>query len=224
MIGLIAAIGISIAGLKSNAGDARTAGFAPEVSTSATVPANVTPGGAIRVGAPQAPVRIQEITDLQCPACRMYDQANAALIEAELAVGTISVEYNIISFLDRFSNGNRYSSRAANAAYVVASHDPAKFPHWLELMFAAQPGEGGNGMTDDQLIAVAHAAGYTDPTVAQHIRDNIYADYIEDETRAVLNTGLNSTPSVFVNGTLVDDPAALMTPDGLAPVIAAAKL
>ncbi|WP_245663115.1 DsbA family protein [Nocardia inohanensis] len=224
LIGLVAAIGIGLAMRKSDkdsGGDA-TSAFAPTVTSSGAIPANVTAGGAIRLGKADAKVRVQVVADLQCPACQMFEQANAKTLEEEVANGTASVEYNIISFLDRASNGNQYSSRAANAAYVVGSADPAKFQNWLATMFAKQPKEGGNGMTDDQLIQIATEAGYTDPAIADAIRGNVYAQYVKDETTAVFGTGLKSTPSVYVAGKQVTDGQALMSQGGLKPVIEAA--
>ena len=77
-------------------------------------------------------------------------------------------------------------------------------------------------MTDDQLIQIATEAGYTDPSIAQDIRDNKYAAFVKDETKAVFDTGLKSTPSVYVNGEQVSDPKALMSPNGITSVIEAA--
>lgn len=80
--------------------------------------------------------------------------------------------------------------------------------------------ENGNGMTDDQLIQIATDAGYTDPSVAADIKSGKYIGYVGDETKAVFATGLQSTPTVYVNGTQVQDPKALMTTGGMTSVIA----
>ncbi|MFC9998396.1 DsbA family protein [Nocardia sp. NPDC127526] len=221
LVGLVAAIGIGLAMRKSDSKDASGA-FAPVVSSSAAKPANVTEGGAIVVGKSDAKVRVQVVADMQCPACKMFEQANSKALEDAVAKGTAKVEYNIISFLDRASGNNMFSTRAANAAYVVAANDPAKFQNWLSLMFDKQPEEGGSGMTDDQLIAIATEAGYTDPSVAQGIKDQTYVAYVKDETKAVFDTGIKSTPSVYVNGEQVQDSKSLMSPDGLKSVIEAA--
>ncbi|MFF2557862.1 DsbA family protein [Nocardia sp. NPDC058058] len=223
LVGLIAAIGIGLAMRKSD--DKNTSSFAPVVthdaSTGATPP-NLTEGGAIRIGKSDAKVRVQVVADLQCPACQMFESNNSAVLEDEVKNGTAVVEYNIISFLDRASSGNQFSTRAASAAYVVASADPSKFQAWLSAMYSAQPKEGGNGMTDDQLIQIAASVGYTDPAVAQGIKDQKYAAFVKDETKGVFDTGIKSTPSVYVNGKQISDQQSLMSPNGLKPVIEAA--
>lgn len=224
LVGLIAAIGIGLAMRKSDSKDT-VSSFAPVVTHDAsagTVPPNLTEGGAIRIGKSDAKVKVQVVADLQCPACQMFEHNNATVLEDEVKSGTAVVEYNIISFLDRASSGNQFSTRAASAAYVVASADPSKFQAWLAAMYDQQPKEGGTGMTDDQLIQIAASVGYTDPAVAQGIKDQKYAGYVKDETKAVFDTGLKSTPSVYVAGKQVTDPQALMSPNGLKPVIEAA--
>lgn len=225
VVGLIAAIGIGIAMRKSDKDDKDTAaGFNPTVSFDASqgaVPPNVTPGGAIVIGKPGAKARVQVVADPQCPACAMFENANSAVLEDEVTNGTAVVEYNVISFLDKAST-NQYSSRAANAAYVVGSTDPSKFQKFLGLLFAKQTPEGGAGLTDDQLIAIAAEAGYTDPAVAQAIKDNKYAAYVKAETKSVFDAGIKSTPSVFVNGDQVQTQQELMGQGGLKPVIEAA--
>ncbi|MBF6137572.1 thioredoxin domain-containing protein [Nocardia otitidiscaviarum] len=223
LVGLVAAIIIGIAMGREDK-DESTA-FNPTLgfdSSQGAVPPNLTPGGAIRVGDADAKVKVQVVADPQCPACAMFEKANGEVLEQAVTDGTAVVEYNIISFLDRASS-NQYSSRAANAAYVVGTTDPSKFQQFLAKLFAAQTPEGGGpGLTDDQLIEIATAAGYTDPAVAQAIRDNKYAAFVKAETQAVFDAGVKSTPSVYVNGEQVQTQQELMSQGGLRPVIEAA--
>ncbi|NNH74779.1 thioredoxin domain-containing protein [Nocardia uniformis] len=222
VVGLIAAIGIGLAMRKSDSGTAES--FNPTVSFDASqgaVPANVNSGGAIVVGQPDAKVKVQIVADPQCPACAMFENANHAVLESAVADGTAVAEYNVISFLDKAST-NQYSSRAANAIYVAGSTDVSKVQKFIGLLFEKQTPEGGAGLTDDQLIQIATEAGYTDPAVAQDIKDNKYAAYVQAETQAVFDAGVKSTPSVYVNGTQVQTQQELMGQDGLKPVIEAA--
>ncbi|MEC3951466.1 thioredoxin domain-containing protein [Nocardia sp. CDC153] len=233
LIGLIAAIGITLALRHSddnkNKPSAASTSFAPVVKHDASagaIPPNVTAGGAIRVGDPNSPapggkkkVTVQIVADMQCPICATFEKANSDALTKAATDGSAVVEYNVISFLDRMSKGNKFSTRAANAAYVVGSADPAKFQGWLAAMFAQQPAENGNGMTDDQLIKIAADAGYTDPAIAQDIRDGKYLKYVADETQATFDAGVQGTPAVYVNGTQIQDSRVLMTPGGITSAI-----
>ena len=62
--------------------------------------------------------------DYMCPACNQFETENAALLDDLREKGEVKVEYVPIAILDRFSQGTRYSTRSAGAAYCVAEHDP----------------------------------------------------------------------------------------------------
>ncbi|MBF6357471.1 thioredoxin domain-containing protein [Nocardia higoensis] len=198
LIALIAAIGISIA-MRGDDGPAATPTIpAPSDPVAGAVTGSITDSGAVRVGKDNARVTVRVVADLQCPACKNFEAAYGKVLEDAVNSGVAAVEYNVISFLDRAST-NEYSSRAANAAYCVAEQDPAKFQGWLGRMYAQQPAEGGPGHTDEQLVAIAVEAGYTD-AVAGCIEDRTYATFVSDKTQAVFGEGVNSTPTVFVDG------------------------
>lgn len=222
LIGLIAAIGIGIAVKKAKKDDP---GPTPAITAAAGadgIAGSITDTGAIRIGKPGAKVNVRVVADLQCPACQGFEAANAQVLDDSVKNGTAAVDYNIIAFLDRASGGTEYSSRAANAAYVVAESDPAKFQGWLQAMFKQQPKEGGTGLTDDQIVQITKEAGYTDPAVAKAITDRKYDKYIKAKTNEVLNSGIQSTPSVFVNGKQIQSSQEVFGPNGLAPAIAQA--
>ncbi|MFD6156152.1 DsbA family protein [Nocardia sp. NPDC060256] len=185
-------------------------------------PAGVTDNGAIRIGDPGAKVTVRVVADLQCPACQMFEKANAKVLEEAVTSGSAAVEYNVISFLDRAST-SQYSSRAGNASYCVAEADPSKYQAWLATMFEQQPAEGGDGLPDDRLIELARDAGYTDSAVAQCITDRKYDPYLRAKTKEILASGIKSTPSVFVNGQQVTEAKLLFAPDGLGSLVTAAR-
>lgn len=184
----------------------------------AAMPPNVTATGAIPIGDPAAKTVVRVVADLQCPACQAFEQANATALEDAAARGSALIEYNIISFLDRAST-TQYSSRAGNAAYCVAEADPARFHGWLATMFEQQPAEGGDGLPDTELIAIAQAAGYTETTVAQCITDRRYDAYLRAKTKEIIDGGIRSTPTVLIDDQPVADAKQLFTPNGLAPAL-----
>jgi protein-disulfide isomerase len=217
---LVAAAAIGIGLLVRSAAAEEIPGTATAAGGSA--PANVLDNGAVRVGEPDAKVTVRVVMDLQCPACKAFEEANGKVLEDAVRDGDAAVEYSVITFLDRAST-TEYSSRAGNAAFCVANSGVDEYQAWLSEMFTQQPEEGGDGLPDSALIDIAESAGYTDPAVAQCITDREYDTYLRTKTDEVLNSGVNSTPSVTVNGEQVTDAAALMSPNGLAASIAAAR-
>ncbi|MEV4128248.1 thioredoxin domain-containing protein [Nocardia sp. NPDC049707] len=227
LVGLIAAIGIGIAVKNAKKNDLGTtpsiAATASQLANGAT--ATIADNGAVRIGKPDAKVTVRVIADLQCPACKGFESANAQAIKDAVDNGTAIVEYNILAFLDRFST-TKYSSRAANAAYCVAVADPSKYLEWLTTMFDQQPPENSAGLTDDRLIEIAKSVGLPD-SVGQCIKDNTYSKYIEAKTKDVLTSGVQSTPTIFVNDKQLSGqdlalPSGQFKPDAMAAIIAAA--
>ena len=135
----------------------------PGTPTPGTVTANAAAAGSdawtITVGQTGAPVRVSLYQDYMCPFCGRFDDTNGDELNRLVAEGTIQLEIHPMSFLDRASNGTRYSTRAANAFVTAAKADPDSAMAFNDALFANQPTEGGNGLTDDQIATLATAAG-----------------------------------------------------------------
>ncbi|WP_280399506.1 DsbA family protein [Nocardia carnea] len=209
LVGLIAAIGINVA-VKQSARDdpGPTPVIAAQPGTDpAGITVSITASGAIRVGTPSAARTVRVVADLQCPACRRFEASYGPLLTDAVNAGTVAAEYDIIAFLDRASS-TEYSSRAANASYCAAEADPTRYPSWLQTMFEHQPAEGGEGLPDSTIIDIAEGAGYSGPAFARCVTDRTYRKFVRAHTSAVLDSGIRSTPSVFVDGSPID-PAQL---------------
>lgn len=208
LIALIAVIGFNIASKNSD----------DTTAVPAATPSAVTDDGAIRIGDADAAVVVTAVEDFQCPACKQFEAISGDTLSELVADGTVAVDYKPIAILDRMSSTN-YSTRAANASVCVADADISLWPAWHKAMFEQQPAEGGAGLTDDELVSLAAAAGVDSPDVASCITGGTYTDYVTDQTQKVLADGVTGTPTVSVNGTVVSNP----TPDGLRAAITAAQ-
>ena len=147
--------------------------------------------------------------DFQCPACRAFEETNASTLNKLVEEGSIVLAYKPIAILDRFSNGNEYSTRAANLAACVVDSQPDKAGALFEALFAQQPEEGTNGRTDEELLKVASDAGVdtskaltSDPeqTVESCVTDQSFKKYIANTTQESLDSGVEATPWVLING------------------------
>ncbi len=190
-------------------------------SADARVPADtVADGTAVRVGQADAPVTVTVYEDFLCPACKSFEDTSGDTLAALVADGTAAVEYRPVAILDHYSTDD-YSTRALNAAGVVAdAAGPEAFLAFHNLLFAAQPAEGGAGLSDDDLIALAGRAGATGEEVESGIRDRVYEDWTERVTDAASQAGLTGTPTILVDGEQLDLRQA--TPQGLEAAVRAA--
>jgi protein-disulfide isomerase len=162
-------------------------------------PANTTAAGAITVGNPAAPVKVEIYLDYMCPFCGRFERANAEQLDRLLADGTIRLEVYPLSFLDKASSGARYSTRAANAVATVSDRAPDKVVAFNQALFAHQPQEGSHGLTDGQIADLARGAG-----VPQDVLDafaaRTFEPWIAQVTEKAFAGGISSTPTVKVNG------------------------
>lgn len=169
------------------------------------IPGN-TDGYAVVVGDADAPLTMKFYEDPQCPICQQFEAAVGQQVAKAIADGKVKVAYHIVSFLDDRSE-NDYSSRAANALYVVAdTAGPDVFAEYHSLLFENQPAEGTAGPEDDQLVEWAVEAGADEDAVRQPIEDKVYEQWIENATDQMSQDGVNGTPGVFIDGQLQPDP------------------
>src|SRR5829696_277651 len=169
-----------------------------------STPQAVTLENGVAVGRPDARAVIDLYEDPQCPACREFEQQVGPSVAEWVASGSSKVNYHVISFLDRAST-TRYSSRAANAFYCAA--DAGVFVRYHDLLYAAQPEEGSAGLSDEQLVQFGRQAGATSDSFAQCVTTGRYSDFVSRITGQSNREGVLSTPTVFVNGEVIQTPS-----------------
>ena len=151
---------------------------------------------------------IQIWVDYQCPICAEFEEANNEQISTLIEQGVATIEINPVAILDRASQGERYSTRAANAAACVANYSPDTFYGFNQLMFANQPEEQTTGLTDEEIFSLAEDAGVQDAdSIEECITGQDFRRWVTSATDratsdpALLNAdGQFGTPTVLVNG------------------------
>ena len=97
--------------------------------------------------------------DYMCPHCGTFDQTNGDTIRDLVNGGLATVEIHPMAYMDRSSLGSKFSTRATNAAACLAEQAPDSFFDWNELMFANQPEQMTQGLSDDEMLAFMEQAG-----------------------------------------------------------------
>lgn len=166
-------------------------------------PANLYEGGFL-VGNTSAPVTLEVYEDYLCPNCKTFKDVNAAQFDAWVEDGTAKVIYRPVSILDRAST-DEYSTRALNAVAAVSDTAPAAFEEFHAALFANQPAEGGAGLSDEQLIQLAVAAGADEETITPAITEQTFAPWAAAVTEEFSQKGFTGTPTLVVNGTQIQD-------------------
>lgn len=155
----------------------------------------------ISIGQAGAPVTIDIYQDYMCPYCGQFERAQSADLKTLVDSGEARVVIHVMNFLDDSSNGAKYSTRAANAFVTVALKEPDKALAFNTALYADQPSEGTSGPTDAEIAALATKAGVSD-AVAATFASQSNVDRVQKSNDASFKAGIQSTPTVKINGTV----------------------
>ena len=162
-----------------------------------------------------AKVTVDLFEDFQCPACLAFEQSVGPTIAADIAAGKIQARYHMMAFLDASSNGNNYSTRAANAAICASDINVETFQKYHTILYGKdsngqnnQPTEGTNGRTDIQLEDYGKQAGITGDnftTFQQCVSTQEHKAYVQAVTDNASKRNIVQTPTVLINGKELQD-------------------
>lgn len=171
----------------------------------AAVPAGAVDTYAVPRGDAAAPITVEVYEDFMCPFCGDFEEASGPLLDGYVEDGTVQVQYRPVAWLDRFSEGSEYSTRALNALAVVldtAGPDAAARMH--DLLFAEQPAEGTEGLDDATLVDLAVEAGADRDAVTAPIEDRAFEGWVRNASDQASQDGVAQTPTVLVDGARVE--------------------
>lgn len=142
-------------------------------------------------------VHVAVYFDFQCPYCAKLEQANGPVLARLVGQGGVTVVYHPLAFLDRYSKNTLYSTRAANAAAVVAHSASDRFLPFLSALFAHQPPENSPGLTDAQIADAASEAGVP-ASVSATFTTTATGTYQDGDGNAHTGTWRTYAPWVFM--------------------------
>ena len=117
--------------------------------------------------------------DYLCPFCGQFEATNSESMRTMVESGAATLETHPIAILTNKSAGTQYSDRAANAAACVADSSPDSFFDFNAILFENQPEEGTEGLSNDELKALADEAGVSSlSTIEQCIDDEQFKSWV----------------------------------------------
>ncbi|MXR52885.1 thioredoxin domain-containing protein [Halovenus sp. WSH3] len=163
-------------------------------------PGEQAPGQPLAVptkGDPEADITVRAYEDIACPHCATYQTTVVPEIEREyLDPGTVRYEfYDMVLPVDK-----QVSWEGANAARSVQDHAGEEaFWQYLDALFENQSELGPD--TYQELAAELDVDG---ETVRTDATEQAYDETVSHYTSEAEDNGVNSTPTVVVNGTTVE--------------------
>ncbi len=161
--------------------------------------------------------------DPLCPGCGNFNREADKTLISMVNAGQINLEIHPMSFLDKFSAGH-YSTRVTGAIMYIASYDnnPQHLLQFVNSIFSEefQPEEGKDQkpVSNEELIKLAKESGISDEIASkafdrkylkwQSLINDCTPDFKELLNVSGTNKGSMTTPTVTINGKLLDINAA----------------
>jgi protein-disulfide isomerase len=151
-------------------------------------------------GDPNAPVKVEEFADFQCPACGVFNinaEYEPKIVKDYIATGKVYFKFIPFSFI-----GDE-SKAAAEAAYCAS--DQGKFWEYHDLIFANQRGENQGWFSSGRLLGYASDSklGLNTNDFKTCFESGKYKQKVLDDIEYGKKNNIDSTPSFLVNGQLV---------------------
>lgn len=147
-------------------------------------------------GNPDAPIRLDEYSDFQCPYCaRFYQTTESQLMDSYVADGTVYFVYNTFG---EFIGPESVST--AEAAYCAG--DQGKFWEMHDIILSNQNGENQGGFADRRLIQFAETLKLDMDKFNTCFNGNDYKDTIDQDMKDGLAAGVKATPSFVMSYTV----------------------
>ena len=162
-------------------------------------PAALVSPDAHRKGSPAAPITIVEFSDFQCPFCGQAAKDLRDLVGSNPEVSLVFRHFP----LDASCNGNvtrPMHDSACLAAYASeCAGKQGRFWEYHDLLF-----ENGERLGRDALVTYAQRVGLDARAFEQCLDDPATRARVTADIEAASRAGVNSTPTLFINGRQVE--------------------
>ncbi|GAB4504083.1 MAG: hypothetical protein Fur0043_10760 [Anaerolineales bacterium] len=141
------------------------------------------------MGDPNAPIKIEEFSDYQCPYCRrFYLETESQLVETYITTGKVYFTYR--SFGEFIGPESR---AAAEAAYCAGEQN--KYWEFHDILFANQTGENVGNYTDRRLLAFAETLNLDMGAFRSCFESGKYSQRVDQDYQDGSTAGVQATPS-----------------------------
>jgi protein-disulfide isomerase len=139
------------------------------------------------MGDPNAPVKIIEYADFQCPACQVF---------------SMQVEPQLIEYHSMGLAIGQESADSAMAAYCAG--DQNKFWEYHDILFTNQTGENVGAFSPKRLQALGETIGLDMKNFNDCLSSRKYQERINQDQTEGVKSGVKVTPSFVINGKIVE--------------------
>lgn len=171
-------------------------------------------------GKPNSKVTIVEFADYQCPFCGAFSGDNKAMVERMrqgnpgwdpiwpglqkdfIDTGRAVFIYKDYAFLD---NGTDTGESHLSAQAAHCAGDQKKYWEFHDYLYSHQNGENKGAFNSENLKKFAVELGLNSSEFNNCLDTKKYVQKVRESTALGRNVGVNGTPALFINGTLLTD-------------------
>ncbi len=166
---------------------------APGASPLASAGASPLPSDGPRLGRPDAPVTIDYWADYQCPFCARFAQTVIPQLSSRIADGTVALVHRDFAFIG--------SESVAAAVAVRCAGNQGRYWAMHDAVYAAQQGESQGAFARARLDQIADSVGLDRASFTSCLDERAPLVEVLADTAAGVRAGIQSTPTIDVNGT-----------------------
>jgi protein-disulfide isomerase len=145
------------------------------------------------LGKANAPVKLDEWEDLQCPSCRNYtENVQPRIVDRYVTSGQVEIVFHDFSFIGPESDQAAVAARCAG--------DQGQFWAYKEYLYSNQGAENSGTFNKQLFDAIATKLGLDLGKFDQCLNDPAKLDAVRTETAQGTQLGVNATPTLYING------------------------
>ena len=158
----------------------------------------------VTCGQKDAPVKIIEFSDYQCPWCKRFVDATELELERQyIDKGLVQLEFHNFAILGGDAPPDQNESTLAAEAAECAN-DQGRYWEYHYKLFAEQRGENQGAFRPERLKQFASELGLDREDFDRCLDSHKHSDLILEQQRAAWEAGVRGTPSFLINGELAE--------------------
>lgn len=142
------------------------------------------------LGKTDAPVTLVEFSDFECPACKAFQPVVRSLYNTY-------PEQLRVAYRNFPLPQHQYARKAAEAAELAG--EQGKFWEYADVLF-----QNNTNLTETDLVKYAQDLGLNVEQFQTKLKSGNAAGFVNDDIAMAMKLKLNSTPSFFLNGKIVN--------------------
>lgn len=151
-------------------------------------------------GDPNAPVKIINFSDFQCPYCKRFSDQTEPLITQDY-IATGKVYYRFVPFGPGGIYIGSESEDAAMASFCAG--EQGKFWEYHDILFANHTGENVGDYVEKRLMAFAESIGLDMQQFTSCFNSDKYEEKLQEGINEGIEAEVNGTPAFLINGKLI---------------------